>query len=43
MERMSSMKLWPAMKGDLDFVKSMTDSVWLTMNKSRVVCDGGSR
>ena len=43
MERASSMKSWPAMKGDSDFEKSMTDSVWLTMNKSRLVCDGGSR
>ena len=28
------------MKGDSDLVKSMIASVWLTMNKSRVVCEG---
>ena len=43
LESVSSMKSWPAMKEDLDLVKSMIVSVWLTMNKSRVVCEGGSR
>ena len=42
-ESVSSMKSWPAMREDLDLVKSMIVSVWLTMNKSRVVCEGGSR
>ena len=43
MESVSSMKSWPAMKGDSDLVKLRIVSVWLTINKSRVVCEGGSR
>ena len=43
MERVSSMKSCPTMQGDLDFVKSVTDSSYLTMNKSRVVCYCGLR
>ena len=40
MKSVSSTKSCPAMKGDSDLVKSMIVSVWLTMNKSRMVCEG---
>ena len=36
MESVSSMKSWPAMKGDSDLVKSRINSVWLTMNDDEV-------
>ena len=38
MKSISSTKLWPAIKGYSDLVKYMIVSVWLTMNKSRVLC-----
>ena len=43
MDVVSSIKSWPTMTGDTDFVKLMANSVQLTMNKSRVVSDVGSK
>ena len=42
MLRVRWMKSWAAMEGEADFEKWITFSMWLTINKSNVVCKGAS-